>query len=542
MTNEIFTRAQKWLEQDPDPKTKAELSALIEEAHNNPQALHTLNARFAKRLSFGTAGIRAPLQAGACGMNRVVVGQTAAGVGRYLLNKTSSPKVVIGYDARYYSAQFAKDSAAILQGMGVQALLLPSALPTPVLAFAVRYLDCDAGIMVTASHNPPEYNGYKVYLGKKDEGSQIIPPDDSLIAQEIDWVAKHLSFNDLAQDEHYTVLDDTVLKAYIAQTAKIRTACVQDLNFVYTAMHGVGKETFLAVLKQAGINPPHCVSEQCEPDPDFPTVNFPNPEEQGALDLAIALAKKTQAELIIAHDPDADRLAIALREDNDDYRILHGNTLGLYLGLEAAKNPKNKGKTLACSLVSSPLLEKIAQHYQLNFAQTLTGFKWISRADNLAFGFEEALGYLVDPDSVRDKDGIAAALAFINLALNLKAQGKTFADYTTDFARTFGFSASGQVSLRVTELSKLQTLMQQVRDNPPHTLAGYTVKEMTDHLNTAWQNDILVFVLDNDARVIFRPSGTEPKLKVYLDTFGKSQQEADSILQQLEIAIKNYIQ
>ncbi|SUO96232.1 phospho-sugar mutase [Suttonella ornithocola] len=537
MTDNLLSIAQHWLEQDPDTETREELQAIIN--NNNTEELHK---RFHGRLQFGTAGLRGPLQAGSMGMNRVLVAQAAGGLAAYLKQKNNKPSVVIGCDARKNSYQFAKDSAEILQGAGVTAYLLPEKLPTPVLAYAVRKLGVSAGIMVTASHNPPEDNGYKVYLGDADDGAQIVPPADSEIASEIEKIAQG-DIRDLPRDNHYQQLDNSVWEDYIATTALLANQTPVELNYIYTAMHGVGKNTFLKTLEKANYPLPHLVSEQCDPDPTFPTVNFPNPEEAGALDLAIIAANYINADFILANDPDADRLAVALKDAEGNWKPLHGNTVGCWLAWEAAKAAQSEGKqgTLACSLVSSPQLAKIAKAYDLVHEETLTGFKWIGRVPNLLFGYEEALGYLVDPQKVHDKDGISAAMAFLNLALRLKHEGKTFIDYANEYTEKFGAAASGQVSIRVTNLSRIGEIMTEVRNSPPQTLVGLPVIAYTDHLQTERNNNILVFHIEKDgeeARVIFRPSGTEPKLKIYLDTGAPTQAQADALLEKLISELK----
>ncbi len=526
--------AQNWLAQDPDLETQAELKTLIEN-----QDLAELEKRFSSRLQFGTAGLRGKLQAGTNGMNRVLVSQSAAGLARFINDHFENPSIVIGFDGRKNSFEFAKDTAEIMQAAGINAFIMPSIRPTPVLAFAVRYMKASAGVMVTASHNPPEDNGYKVYLGGEDDGAQIVSPNDKLIAQEIDYVAEHLKVNELPRSTEYQQIPQEVIEQFIARTAQIATAPSSELNYVYTAMHGVGKETLLAVLEKAGLSKPHLVAEQCEPDGTFPTVAFPNPEEKGALDLAIAKAKDVDAEFIIANDPDADRLAVAVKDENGQWSSLHGNEVGLYLGSFIAENAKKDGKsgTLACSLVSSPVLKKVAEAYGLDHKETLTGFKYIGRTENLIFGFEEALGYLVNPTEAHDKDGISATICFLNLINTLKAQGKTFKEFRDEFTARFGAVNSDQLSVRVEDLSRIGRIQTTVRENPFTEIAGVKVAEFFDHLKTEINNDILVFNLEGGSRIIFRPSGTEPKLKMYIDTsaetLAKAQELAANIKEEL---------
>lgn len=529
--------AQQWLDQDPDAETRAELQTIIEK-----KDIKELEARFSGRLQFGTAGLRGRLQAGSMGMNRVLVCQAAAGLARFLLKREKSPTIVIGYDGRKNSLRFAQDTAEIMQAAGVEAQLMPSLRPTPVLSFSVRRLKASAGVMVTASHNPPEDNGYKVYLGGEDDGAQIISPNDKLIAEEIQWVADNQLVNELPRDTNYKMIDQSVIDEFITESAKVATAPLSDLNYVYTAMHGVGKETLLKVLEKAGLSKPTLVEQQCEPDGTFPTVAFPNPEEKGALDLAITKAKEVNAEFIVANDPDADRLAVAVANEKGEWATLHGNEVGLYLGWAIAKEVQEKGKTgtLACSLVSSPLLGKIAKSCGMTYVETLTGFKYIGRLPGLIFGFEEALGYLVNPTVAHDKDGISAIICFLNLMNRLKAEGKTLAQYRQEFLETFGAANSDQISIRVEDLSRIQRIQKAVRANPFKEIGGIAVEQYIDHLQTEKQNDILVFHLAGGQRIIFRPSGTEPKLKMYLDTTGKSLAEAKEICEKIKADLTTF--
>ena len=512
----LFAAANAWLAQDPDEETRAELEALIRGAEGgSSDALADLQDRFAARLEFGTAGLRGAIGAGPNRMNRVLVIQAAAGLAAFLASREVSPSIVIGYDGRKNSRVFAIDTAEIMAGAGVAATLLPRLLPTPVLAFAVRNLGASAGVMVTASHNPAADNGYKVYLGGNDAGSQIVPPSDGEIAERILAVAAG-SILDLPRSSNYRVAGEEVLDAYVAETVKLGSATAQ-LRLVYTAMHGVGWETASRVLTAAGFDEPAVVAEQLQPDPDFPTVAFPNPEEPGALDLAFARATATDAELVIANDPDADRLAVGV-PDGDGWRRLSGNEVGLILGWRAAQ--RSTSGTLACSIVSSPGLATIAAASGLDHVETLTGFKWISRAPNLVFGFEEALGYLVDPDVLRDKDGISAALDILTLASELKAAGKTLADHAADFADRFGAFSSSQISLRFTDLPEIPRIMNRLRAAPPREIGAIAVDRVDDFADGFGEfepNDILRIWMTDGSRIVVRPSGTEPKLKVYID-------------------------
>ena len=536
----LFTTAQNWLNQDPDQETRAELEQLIAEAKaGKADAQAELANRFNGRLQFGTAGLRGRLQAGSMGMNRVLVAQAAGGLAEYLKGYDKEPSIVIGYDGRKNSDVFARDTAEIMEGAGIKAYLLPRKLPTPVLAYAIQYFDTTAGVMVTASHNPPEDNGYKVYLGKANGGGQIVSPADKEIAALIDKVATG-NIKDLPRSQNFTVLSDEIVDAYIAKTASLAKEPACDINYVYTAMHGVGYEVLSKTLSKAGLPQPHVVAEQVWPDGTFPTVNFPNPEEKGALDLAIEVAKKHNAEFIIANDPDADRLAVALPDAEGNWKPLHGNVIGCYLGWYLAKQYHAQGKkgVLACSLVSSPALAEIAKKYGFDSEETLTGFKYIGKVNGLLFGFEEALGYLVDPDKVRDKDGISAAIVFLDLVRSLKKEGKTLADYAADFTKEFGAYVSGQISIRVSDLSEIGKLMSALRHNPPAEVGGFKVATFLDHTKTDRQSDILVFVLENGSRLIARPSGTEPKIKFYLDARGTDPKNADEVLAQFDKSVR----
>ena len=538
--NALFSKAQDWLNQDPDQETRAELEQLLSQAKSgNAEAQAELTNRFDGRLQFGTAGLRGRLQAGSMGMNRVLVAQAAGGLAAYLKDYDKTPSIVIGYDGRKNSDVFARDTAEIMAGAGIKAYLLPRKLPTPVLAYAIQYFDATAGVMVTASHNPPEDNGYKVYLGKENGGGQIVSPADKDIAALIDKVAAG-NIADLPRSQDFTILNDEIVDAYIAKTASLAKEPQADINYVYTAMHGVGYEVLSKTLAKAGLPQPHVVAEQVWPDGTFPTVNFPNPEEKGALDLAIKVAKENNAEFIIANDPDADRLAVAVPDAQGNWKPLHGNVIGCYLGWYLAKQYHAQGKkgVLACSLVSSPALAEIAKKYGFDSEETLTGFKYIGKVNGLLFGFEEALGYLVDPDKVRDKDGISAAIVFLDLVRSLKKEGKTLADYAADFTKEFGAYVSGQISIRVSDLSEIGKLMSVLRNNPPAEVGGFKVATFLDHTKTDRQSDILVFVLENGSRLIARPSGTEPKIKFYLDARGTDPKNADEVLAQFDESVR----
>ncbi|MFK4106357.1 phospho-sugar mutase [Streptomyces sp. NPDC019531] len=510
MQDDLIARARTWLAEDPDPDTRDELAKLIDAGD-----VTELTARFSGTLQFGTAGLRGELGAGPQRMNRTVVIRAAAGLAAYLKKQdTTDGLVVIGYDARHKSEDFARDTAAVMTGAGLRAAVLPRPLPTPVLAFAIRHLGAVAGVEVTASHNPPRDNGYKVYLG---DGSQIVPPADAEIAAEIEAIA---SLNDVPRpDTGWQTLGDEVLAAYLARTdAVLAKNSPRTARTVYTAMHGVGKDTLLAAFARAGFPTPELVAEQADPDPDFPTVAFPNPEEPGAMDLAFAKATETNPDLIIANDPDADRCAVAVRDrENGTWRMLSGDEVGALLATHLVHRGA-KG-TFAESIVSSSLLGRIAEKANLPYEETLTGFKWIARVDGLRYGYEEALGYCVDPEGVRDKDGITAALLITELASELKEQGRTLPDLLDDIAVEHGLHATDQLSVRVEDLSVIARAMEQLREHPPTELAGLAItkaEDLTQGTDKLPPTDGLRYTLDG-ARVIVRPSGTEPKLKCYLE-------------------------
>ncbi|SER38648.1 phosphomannomutase [Streptomyces sp. yr375] len=508
MHDELIAQANAWLAEDPDPQTRAELAELIE-AENVTE----LAARFSGTLQFGTAGLRGELGAGPMRMNRAVVIRAAAGLAAYLTkNGGTGGVVVIGYDARHKSADFARDTAAVMTGAGFRAAVLPRPLPTPVLAYAIRHLGAVAGVEVTASHNPPRDNGYKVYLG---DGSQIVPPADAGIAAEIDAIA---ALADVPRPESgWQTLDDAVLDAYLARTdAVLAQGSPRTARTVYTAMHGVGKDVLLAAFARAGFPEPVLVAEQAEPDPDFPTVAFPNPEEPGAMDLAFATARASAPDLIIANDPDADRCAVAVPHDGD-WRMLRGDEVGSLLAAHLVR--RGVRGTFAESIVSSSLLGRIAEKAGLPYEETLTGFKWIARVDGLRYGYEEALGYCVDPEGVRDKDGITAALLITELASELKEEGRNLLDLLDDLAVEHGLHATDQLSVRVQDLSVIAHAMERLRKQPPTELAGLPVtraEDLTQGTTELPPTDGLRYTLDG-ARVIVRPSGTEPKLKCYLE-------------------------
>lgn len=510
--------AEAWLALDPDPDTRAELAALLD-AGDDAQ----LGRRFGGRLAFGTAGLRAALGAGPLRMNRVVVRQATAGLVRHL---PEGATVAIGYDARHKSDVFAQDAAGVVAAAGGRALLLPLPLPTPVLAFAVRHLGADAGVMVTASHNPPADNGYKVYLG---DGAQIVPPADAEIAAAIEAVAAEGPVA-VAEPDHdrIEVLGAEVVSAYLDALVAGSLVPARDLDVVYTALHGVGRDVLLAAFGRCGFPAPTVVPEQGEPDPDFPTVAFPNPEEPGALDLALALAGGTGADVILANDPDADRLGVAVPEaDAPSWRALTGDEIGALLADHVLRNTAGEDRLVVTTIVSSRLLGRMAAAHGVHYAETLTGFKWIARPAlahpdwRFVFGYEEALGYLVG-DAVLDKDGIGAALAFAGLVADLKARGLTVHDRLAALAAEHGLHATRPVVVRFDGpdgLARVAGLMSGFRAAPPTELGGRPVVRQRDLLEDPElpPTDGLWLDLADGARVVVRPSGTEPKLKCYLE-------------------------
>jgi phosphomannomutase len=499
----MVSRAQveAWIADDVDPSSAAELQALLDRG-----AEAELAERFAAPLTFGTAGLRGPLRAGPNGMNRSVVRRAAAGLAAWLTGQgLAGAPVVVGYDARHGSADFARDSAAVFAAAGFQARLMPRVLPTPVLAFAVQHLRAAAGVMVTASHNPPQDNGYKVYAA---DGAQIIPPADREIEAAIQAIE---SARQIPLSAGFTVLGEEIVTAYVSAVAGLVGPGPRRLRIVHTAMHGVGTETVRAVFDAAHFTDVIPVPQQEQPDPDFPTVAFPNPEEPGALDLALALAAQRDADIVIANDPDADRCAVAVPDAQGRWRMLRGDEVGVLLA--DALLALGVTGTYATTIVSSSMLGALAAKHGMGYAETLTGFKWISRAaPDLVYGYEEALGYAVAPDLVRDKDGISAALRIAECAAALKAAGSSLLERLDGLAGEYGRYATDQVSIRVDDLSIIAATMRRLRDRPPVELLGAPATAQ-DLLPDA---DVVRWRVPN-ARVVVRPSGTEPKLKAYLE-------------------------
>lgn len=517
---QFLTDAQNWLNQDPDPETRSELQDLIDA---NAEA--ELASRFATRLEFGTAGLRGELGAGPNRMNQIVVAQTALGIARFLkannsqfLDQDGELSVVIGFDGRINSDVFAKLSAEIFAASGIRAMLFDQKVPTPVAAFTGRRLCSSATVVVTASHNPPRDNGYKVYLGGKNGNSQLVPPQDAEIAKEIAKISQSLSFNEIPRGKSYELIGDEEISRYVARALELIPQSKADrerrskLKIVHTSMHGVGWKFVSEIFTKSGFQL-ESVLEQQEPDGTFPTVSFPNPEEPGAMDLAIALAIKTDADLVLANDPDADRLAVGVGSKT---KMLTGDQVGMILAdALAAKG----AKVIANSIVSLDLTP-IAKHYGIDYQQTLTGFKWISKVPGIEYGYEEALGYCVDPEFTPDKDGITAALLMAELASELHEKNQNLEDLLGELANRYGEISTGQVSIRVSDLNLIDQVMQGLRANPPSQILGSEVflEDYQKHSGNQ-KTDALVFQSES-IKVIFRPSGTEPKLKCYLQYRG----------------------
>jgi phosphomannomutase len=538
----LVGRAMTWRDDDPDPRTRRELDTLIEHAtggdrSTREQAQADLADRFAGSLQFGTAGLRGALGAGSNRMNRAVVIRAAAGLAAYLKDTIDGggPVVAVGHDARHDSDVFAQDTCSVLVAAGCEARLLPGPLPTPVLAFAVRHLGADAGVMVTASHNPPQDNGYKVYLGGRaaDEagtGAQIVPPADQLIAERIE--AAPAAIDVPMAREGWEQLSRAIVDGYLAAvTDVVRPGGARDIDVVLTPLHGVGGETCLQAFAAAGFPVPYVVPAQAEPDPAFPTVTFPNPEEPGAMDLALEAARERGSDLVIANDPDADRCAVAIPDPSAEggWRALRGDEVGALLGenvlarREERRRPVGDGArppVVASSIVSSEQLARIAAAHGAEHVETLTGFKWLSRVPGLVYAYEEALGYCVAPDVVRDKDGISAALLVAELAAELKARGRGLADALDDLALRHGLHATDQFSLRVSDVAQAAAMVDRLRKDPPVLLGGQEVTVVDDlsvGVDGLPPTEGLRYRTASGGRVIVRPSGTEPKLKCYLE-------------------------
>jgi len=566
---ELRAAAGAWIADDPSAGDRAELRALLDRAYaaaeadrgaaggSQAQALAELRDRFAGRLEFGTAGLRGVIAAGPNRMNRAVVRAATAAVAGWLLDSAAATaavaagngpsdagrpggsvphgaedavSVVVGCDARHRSAEFADETVRVLAGTGITVHMLPQPGPTPLLAFAVRHLAASAGVMITASHNPAADNGYKLYLS---DGAQVIPPADAEIE------ARIASLGPLSQipvagagSPLITRHGDEIARAYLDQVVAAAAgarAGWPKLNVVYTPMHGVAGNLMLRAIAQAGFAAPHVVAAQGRPDPDFPTVAFPNPEEPGALDLALADALRLGAELVVASDPDGDRLAVATRRPGDGlagWVVLTGDQVGALIGASllerTAGDADPANRLVASTIVSSTLLSKIAATAGARYAETLTGFKWIVRAGDgvpgarFVFGYEEALGYAVG-DVVRDKDGIGAALAMLALAAEAKAAGRSVLDRYDALETAHGVHLTSQVTLRTADQAQV---MRRLRADPPAEFAGQPVTGLLDLAVAPRAGilaaDVLIFRLPG-ARVVLRPSGTEPKIKCYIE-------------------------
>ncbi|KUI97563.1 phospho-sugar mutase [Vibrio sp. MEBiC08052] len=561
--NEQFSR---WLARDPDRTTKDELKALID-AGNQEE----LQDRFNGRLAFGTAGLRGKVGCGPNRMNRLVIQETATGLGNYLIQEVDQAKergVIIGYDGRLDSRDFAYDTASVLTALGIKVYLTDQVAPTPVVAYGIRQLNTAAGVVVTASHNPPEYNGFKVYW---ENGAQIIPPHDQGIAQAIEQAAQqplHTISLTEAEAEHRLVwLSDDYYAAYrlaVHQHPLLQSGVQEiggdDITIAYTAMHGVGAPYAEALLREAGFSHVHSVVQQREPDGRFPTVKFPNPEEPGAMDLVIALAEQVGADLACANDPDADRFAVAARHASGEFRMLTGDQVGSLLGDYLLDKGHTQQVLVGNTIVSSSLLEKIARHYRATYFKTLTGFKWLTnvamqrqREDlPFLFAYEEALGYTIGTQ-VWDKDGLSTLLAFVQMCTSLKRDGQTVWDRLEAIYRRHGLYVTAQKSIALSP--ETPPIGDALRADPPPTIAGRQVIVTEDYKTSQRHladgrtesidlpvSDVLVYQLDGGARVIVRPSGTEPKLKCYYElvtdiaadeAFQDAQQRADEQLSML---------
>jgi len=534
MDQNLATEVAAWIADDPDPKTAAQLQDLLDN-----QSEEELRKYFNGFLQFGTAGLRGPIGPGPSCMNNAVVGRTAAGLVAYMKERGLT-SVVIGRDARHGSEEFTQTSAEIFSGAGMKVYVLPRPLPTPVLAFAVNELGVDVGVMVTASHNPPQDNGYKVYLGGTVDGidyrgSQIISPTDRSISNQIDLIS---SLKSQPRGTSWEVLSEEIIHNYTSRTALLAPRPA-DLKIVYTAMHGVGTETLQRVFHKAGFASLILVDAQADPDPDFPTVAFPNPEEPGAIDLALETAKAFDADLVIANDPDADRCAAAINDPVTGWRMLRGDELGVILGESIARNTSHG--ILANSIVSSSILSKIAKHYNLDFKETLTGFKYLAKISNLTFGYEEALGYCVDAQTVNDKDGLSAALLLAQIAVDLKQENRTILDLLNEVWARHGFHGTEQISIRVNSINEVAQLMGGLRNNPPKEIAGRLVESIEDlekPTNDLPPTDGLRIWLAGGTRIIIRPSGTEAKMKCYVEVIAKDSPSAQIVLDELRLPLK----
>lgn len=531
ISDQLRLEVKDWIKHDPDRSTALQLEKMLSESDSS-----ALEKCFSGFLKFGTAGLRGPMGPGPSCMNRAVVSRTATAIATFM-KKHDFNSVVIGRDARYGSDDFAKDSAEIFAGAGFTTYVLPRPLPTPVLAYAINKLKANVGIMVTASHNPASDNGYKVYLGGVFDdvnyhGSQIISPVDNQISDYILNVDKNPS-----RSSNYQLVSESLVDEYVECVAAIATE-PNNLKIVYTPLHGVGAETLIKVFSKAKFQTPILVKEQEAADPDFPTTLFPNPEEQGVLDLAIKYAQENAADLIIANDPDADRCAVAINDINLGWKMLTGDQVGSIIGSYLIPKNQSVNAQVANSLVSSSLLSKIAAKHNLTHKETLTGFKWISKVENLIFGYEEALGYCIDPTNVNDKDGISAALIIAQIAADLKNQGTTINDYLLQLGQEYGFHSTEQISIRYAKLDLIDQTLVKVTNNPPKALGEFELKSIEDLNNSKSMPTVGIRLnYGNNIRVIIRPSGTEPKLKCYIEVVSTSQEESVLITSQIKQAL-----
>jgi phosphomannomutase len=537
MDNALKNEVENWIADDPDPVTASALQTLLDAGDEA-----SLRIYFNGFLQFGTAGLRGPNGPGPSCMNRAVVGRTAAGIAQYMKKRVLT-RVVIGRDARHGSYEYAMESAEIFSGAGCEVFILPKALPTPVLAYATKALRADIGIMVTASHNPPADNGYKVYVGPTADGvsyacSQIINPTDGFIADEIAAITK---LSTQPRGTQWEVVEERVIDEYISRTATLGKK-PGALRIVYTAMHGVGTATISEVFKKAGFPDLILVREQAEPDPDFPTVAFPNPEEPGAIDLALATARSQNADLVIANDPDADRCAAAIKDRDGQWRMLRGDELGVIFGEWIARSAPTG--TFGNSIVSSSILKKISAHYGIDFREVLTGFKWLAKIENLSFGYEEAIGYAVDSQTVNDKDGISAAIFLAQIATTLAEDGRDLNDLLDEVWARHGFHGTEQISIRVSDMKAITVLLAGLRNNPPQIIAGRAVESIDDLAaprDGLPPTDGLRIWLSGGVRIIIRPSGTEAKLKCYVEVITADSDSAEKVLADLRGPLREFL-
>ena len=536
MSDLLISLAKNWAEHDPDTKTKQQVLDLIKD-----NDIDKLTSLFSGDLEFGTAGLRSEIGPGQSRMNRAVVIRATYGLCQYLLNKypNKKPKLIVGNDARHLSDQFAQDVCGVAVSLGLEVFRLPSNLPTPVLAFGVRHIGADAGVMITASHNPPQDNGYKVY---DHLGAGIIPPLDKEIAQ---LIKSAPMADEIILGAGWNEIDIT--KQYQQRAAQLVTNNYGQIKVAFTPMHGVGQETFDACMKEAGFNPSINVAEQTKPDPDFPTVSFPNPEEPGAMDLLLALAQTIDADVAIANDPDADRCAVAVPEKGN-WKVLSGDELGFLLAwwmIEKSKltNVPLRGQMVA-SIVSSSLVPKMAQAHGLKGASTLTGVKWMGHLDELIFGYEEAIGYCTDPDFVRDKDGITAALRVVEMISYLKQNNNSVTGILNEIYQEFGVHLTKQLSFRFASVSEAIKITQKLISDSPTKIGEFNVEKvenMNDGIDGLPPTSGIRLTTKN-GRIIVRPSGTEPKLKCYLEVItkpGNPQTNQASAIQELDSLAKS---